>query len=427
MLESLAPLPLTGATLDEAAVGAGDRRPPRTTCARAPTGAAPTTQGPPVGVGDQQTGTWRATTTGEPGEAIEANAEWLEATEGDRTLAMVMERNDQPSSRARYDGATARLEVDYERDVIILGPLEENAHIENPYEDGGRRRVVVPGEPFALEPAFVALGARAGRRRVAAPRIPGPPPPDAVSEGDHVQQQRDRRQRPLDRREGRPRHRRHPRDRAEGARARHRDVHPRRRLAGALGRLAARLARLPGAALRPGARASRTRSSRRCARRSRRCGSACGGRRSTSTPRPRRTSSTPNGSATPIGDGLLAYNTVEPESSSNEAGLVTWGPDALPHVEARLTDAIENWGVRYFKWDFMAWLDCAGQGDIYDFREELARDARPAPGEVPGRHVPDRRDERLPPVPVRLGRARAVVVPERVARVPASCCTTSGT
>ena len=50
---------------------------------------------------------------------------------------------------------------------------------------------------------------------------------------------------------------------------------------------------------------------------------------------------------------------------------MTWGPDALPHVEERLTDAIENWGVRYFKWDFMAWLDCAGQGDIYDFREAL--------------------------------------------------------
>ena len=50
---------------------------------------------------------------------------------------------------------------------------------------------------------------------------------------------------------------------------------------------------------------------------------------------------------------------------------MTWGPDALPHVEARLTDAIENWGVRYFKWDFMAWLDCAGQGDIYTFREAL--------------------------------------------------------
>ena len=91
------------------------------------------------------------------------------------------------------------------------------------------------------------------RRRVAALRLPRPPPPDAVSEGDHVQQQRHRRRRPLDRREGRPRHRADPRGRADGARARDRDVHPRRRLAGALGRLAARLARVPGAALATGA------------------------------------------------------------------------------------------------------------------------------------------------------------------------------
>ncbi|MGH2837224.1 MAG: hypothetical protein ACRDJY_02610, partial [Thermoleophilaceae bacterium] len=161
IVESLAPLPLTGATLDEAAVGDGSA----TAAHNLRAGAdwrSPDYAGPPIGIGDQQTGTWRATTEGEPGQAIEANAEWLDATDGDRSLAMVMERNDQPSSRAAYDGTTATLEVDYERDLIILGPLEENAHFENPYEDGGRRRVVTPGEPFALEPAFVALGAHDG-------------------------------------------------------------------------------------------------------------------------------------------------------------------------------------------------------------------------------------------------------------------------
>ena len=43
--------------------------------------------------------------------------------------------------------------------------------------------------------------------------------------------------------------------------------------------------------------------------------------------------------------------------------------DAIPHVEARIRDAIENWGVTYFKFDFLVWLDCAGQGDLYDHRE----------------------------------------------------------
>ena len=123
---------------------------------------------------------------------------------------MVMERNDQPSSRARYDGSTARLEIDYERDVILLGPLEENAHIENPYEDGGRRRVILPGEPFALEPAFVALGAHDGDAEWQHYALPRPPPPDAIPEGDHLQQQRDGLERPLDWRQGRPRHRRDP-------------------------------------------------------------------------------------------------------------------------------------------------------------------------------------------------------------------------
>src|SRR6185436_20290088 len=113
VLESLVPLPLSGATLDEAAVG--DTAATAAHNLRA--GADwrnPDYEGPPLAVGDPQAGTWRATTTGDPGEPIEANAEWLDATEGDRSLAMVMERNDQPSSRARYDGQTAQLEVDYE-------------------------------------------------------------------------------------------------------------------------------------------------------------------------------------------------------------------------------------------------------------------------------------------------------------------------
>jgi hypothetical protein len=103
VLESVAPLPLAGATLDEAAVGAAARAAAHNLRAGADW-RSPDYEGPPLTVGDPQAGTWRATTTGGPGEAIEANAEWLEATEGDRSLAMVMERNDQPSSRARYDG-----------------------------------------------------------------------------------------------------------------------------------------------------------------------------------------------------------------------------------------------------------------------------------------------------------------------------------
>ena len=154
-------LPIAGATLDEAAVG----EKPAVTLHNLRAGAdwrSPDYEGPPVSVGDPQAGTWRATTTGAPGEAVEANAEWLSADVGGRTLAMVMERNDLPSSRGEYDGQTAQLEVDYDRDIISLGPLEENAHFENPNDTGGRQRVLEPGVPFAFEPTFVAMGRRAG-------------------------------------------------------------------------------------------------------------------------------------------------------------------------------------------------------------------------------------------------------------------------
>ena len=78
IVESLAPLPLTGATLDEAAVG--DK--PAATLHNFRAGADwrnPEYEGPPAAVGDPQGGTWRATTRGEPGQPVEANAEWLQA------------------------------------------------------------------------------------------------------------------------------------------------------------------------------------------------------------------------------------------------------------------------------------------------------------------------------------------------------------
>src|SRR6185312_6864049 len=75
----------------------------------------------------------------------------------------------------------------------------------------------------------------------------------------------------------------------------------------------------------------------------------------------------------PVGDGLAASNIADPESGSNEAGLGPWGPAALPHVERRIREAIETWGVRYFKFDFLVWLDCLegpdGVRDLYEFHD----------------------------------------------------------
>jgi hypothetical protein len=71
----------------------------------------------------------------------------------------------------------------------------------------------------------------------------------------------------------------------------------------------------------------------------------------------------------PINGPLTAYNAGDPDGGSNEAGLGMWGPDAIPHIESRIRHAIEEWGVTYFKFDFLVWVDCAGQGDLYDYRE----------------------------------------------------------
>lgn len=93
--------------------------------------------------------------------------------------------------------------------------------------------------------------------------------------------------------------------------------------------------------------------------------------------------SAPEWSCTPLGDALAAYNILEPDSSSNEAGLGTWNPQAtsllsgqrlIEHIESRIVRAIETYGARYFKFDFLVWLDCLdgpNPTDMYEYREEF--------------------------------------------------------
>ena len=254
-------------------------RRPRTTSARARTGAARTTRARRSSSATRRPAHGGRRRRAAAGEPIEANAEWLEATEGERSLAMVMERNDQPSSRARYDGQAARargrLRARRDHPRPARGERAHREPVRGRRPPARRRR---PGEPFALEPAFVALGAHAGRRRVAALRLPRRPPPDAVPEGDHVQLQRHRR-----------RTRSRPARRTTWTSTSIREIAP---IARALGIETFILD--DGWQARSGdwqpdspefpeprcrtyeRRASPTRSSRPCARRSRRCGSACG-------------------------------------------------------------------------------------------------------------------------------------------------------
>ena len=62
-----------------------------------------------------------------------------------------------------------------------------------------------------------------------------------------------------------------------------------------------------------------------------------------------------------------------PTSGSNEAGIGLWSPAAIPHVESRIRRAIEQWGVEYFKFDFLVWLDCAGTGTSTPTRTRSSR------------------------------------------------------
>jgi alpha-galactosidase len=79
----------------------------------------------------------------------------------------------------------------------------------------------------------------------------------------------------------------------------------------------------------------------------------------------------PEWACAPLGHALVAANVADPDGGSNEAGLGMWGPDAIPHIENRIRDAIENWHVGYFKFDFLVWADCAGQGDLYDYHDRF--------------------------------------------------------
>ena len=154
-LTSATPLVLSAATLDQAGVG---RVTPVLHAFRAGTDwRDPSWNGPQLWAGYSQPGDVRQDVTAPEGGSVEANAEWVDARASGRSLFVVMERNDLPSSRAGYDGSTAGVRVDYTKDVLDLGPFEEQIHVENPSSGGGRTRTLRPGEPFALEAAFVGL------------------------------------------------------------------------------------------------------------------------------------------------------------------------------------------------------------------------------------------------------------------------------
>jgi hypothetical protein len=321
--------------------------------------------GPELQVGDPHAGTWRETRTAGRGEAVSGSGQWLAVADGDRELFMVAEGTDFPSARGAYDGTTAALRADHNRDVVLLGPLEESGHVENSSDAPARRRVAGPGERLALEPVFVGFGAGDGDaewqfakylRRHRLRSEPG----RVVFNSDRLDDDRGG-----------------AKDDAtlamvksvadtarglgadtfvldDGWQARSGDWEP-------------DSPQFPEPRGTPPRYPDPTFAAVREAIAPMKLGlwmSPMHFHPSSQTFREH-----PEWACQPYATGLYAFNQSDPGSGSNEAGIVPWGPRAIPFIESRIRRAITDWGVTYFKFDFIAWLDCAGQGDLHAFRD----------------------------------------------------------
>jgi hypothetical protein len=362
-LRSNAPLVLTGVTLDEVATG-----PAQPTAHAFRAGAdwrEPDWPGPPLAFGNPNAGTWRDTRSAPLGAPLEAAAQWLSLSAGGRSLFMVAERADLPSTRAEYAAGVARLAARYPRDGVLLGPFEEQAHVEGLSSTFGRQRVVEPLQPVALEAAFTGLGTGDGDeewqhhryllRRAHYPHAvtfnSNGTDDNVISTGakDDMDFATVQKVAPLARRLGveifilddgwqaisgdwnpdSPQYR-EPR----GTPPRFPDAEFR----------AVRHAIAP---MRLGLWMSPM----------------------SFNPQAQAFEQNPQWACLPVGVATALVNALDPDSGSNEAGIGLWSTAAIPHVESRIRRAIEQWGVQYFKFDFLVWLDCVGNGDIYAYKD----------------------------------------------------------
>ena len=121
------------------------------------------------------------------------------------------------------------------------------------------------------------------------------------------------------------------------------------------------------------------------------------------------------------------YNAAEPDGGSNEAGHRRLGRRraAARRVAHPRRDRALGRALLQVRLPRLARLR-GRTSDLYELHDAFVAMLDRAARRLPGRHLPDRRDQRLPAVPVRVGRARADVVPERRARAVDRCCTTCG-
>lgn len=389
----LTPVALSGYTLDEVVAGPGVA--PTIHAFRAGADWRFDAGWDPLAAGDPHKGDWRVETSRAPGVALEGPGEWLSlASPDDRRLFMVMERRDYASSRMAYDGRVASAVVDLSRDVVYWGPIEEDVHTENPGPGPARHRSLAAGRPIALEPVFTGFGTDRDdepwqfSRYLARHRLT--PYPKAITfNTNNVDANRI----------------------STGAKD---DVDYAKFLSllGAAREMGVETFIFddgwqaasgdwcpdsPGC-LEPRAPRFPPRFPDATFEAVRRQLAGDPGTTSDDValglwftpmefhPRSAAYQRSPSWACAPVGHATAALNLAQPNSSSNEAGIGVWNPEALgihpdtlepmrlvDYIEGRIRRAIETYGARYFKFDFLVWIDCAGAdpADMYAYHDSF--------------------------------------------------------
>jgi hypothetical protein len=332
--------------------------------------------------GGHHSGDHRETATAGAGEALEGEAEWMSLASEDGPRAFfVIQRVDYASTRMAYDGTTGSALVDLDHDLAYLGPFESDIHLANPGEVPARYRVVRPDRPLDLEPVFTGFALDADDEpwqhfRYVEGHVSSDWGRDVVFNSNGVDGNRI----------------------STGAKddmdltevGRQADVAQRLGIETFVlddGWQAASGDWCPDSPQCPEPRGlypDRFPDADFTAVRAELDDMKFGLWMSPMqfNPAAEVFKRNPQWNCHPVGDALVAYNTVDPNGSSNEAGLGTWNPEAtgpegklIEYIERRIAHAIDNWGVTYFKFDFMAWTDCAGvdPATAYDYRESFVR------------------------------------------------------
>lgn len=375
------PLMLSSFTLDEIAAGGSVTPTIHAFRAGADWRGESNWQGPEFGsIGDAHAGDWRDTRSGLAGEPLAAPGEWISAVTGDRSAFQVLERNDFPSSRARYDGKVATTRVDFTRDILSLGPLEETGHVENPREEEAGRGRLITRDGLALPAAFTGVARGDGdeewqfHKYLVEHRI-DPYPRDVVFNSDAT----DRNEISTGAKDDMDMAA--VRESAPVARALGADVftlddgwqaasgdwqpdspdHRDPRVGdptyqGDKTKLAPRFPDAEFAAVREAIAPMKL-----------------GLWMSPLSYHPRSEvyRAHPEWGCTPTGQATGASGLAQPDSGSNEAGLGQWNTNYLPFLEERLREAIVEWQVKLFKFDFLVWLDCPGVNDLYEAHDRF--------------------------------------------------------